>query len=83
MQYRGATIRPVAIQVRGAFDSTVIIRDENGNQHCHGVLGRFASHIAAVNFAVNWAIARLNGDLEPRPPFQVVQFAARVNTCSS
>ncbi len=71
MQYRGATIRPMVVQVDGSFASTVIIRDENGNQRCHGTLGRFASHNAAANFAVNWAIARLNGDPEPRPPFQV------------
>ena len=71
MKYCGATIRPVVVQVDGSFASTVIIRDENGHQRSHGALGRFASHNAAANFAVNWAIAHLNGNPEPRPPFQI------------
>jgi hypothetical protein len=75
MQYRGSTIWPIVVRVRGTFASTVIIRDENGNQCSHGELGRFALHDAAANFAINWAIARLNGDLEPRPPFQLDQTA--------
>jgi hypothetical protein len=71
IEYCGATIRPMVVRVDGSFASTVIIRDESGNQRCYGALGRFASHNAAANFAVNWAIAHLNGNPEPRPPFQV------------
>jgi hypothetical protein len=77
MQYHGATIRPMVVRMHGSFASAVIIRDENGNQSCHGALGRFASHNAAANFAVNWAIARLNGNPGPRPPFQVSETEVR------
>jgi len=72
MQYRGSTIRPMVAPAHGAFDSSVIIRDEHGNQRSHGTLGRFASHNAATNFAVVWAIACLDGDTTPPAPFQVV-----------
>jgi hypothetical protein len=72
MQYRGSTIRPMVAPAQGAFDSSVIIRDEHGNQRSHGTLGRFASHNAATNFAVVWAIASLDGDAVPRAPFQVI-----------
>jgi hypothetical protein len=57
---------------QGAFESSVIIRDEPGNQRSHGTIGRFASHNAATNFAVVWAIASLDGDAVPRAPFQVI-----------
>jgi hypothetical protein len=77
MQYHGATIRPMVVRMDGCFTSAVLIRDENGNQSCHGALGRFASHNAAASLAVNWAIARLNGDPEPPPPFQVSETEVR------
>jgi len=72
MQYRGSTIRPVVAPTQGAFDSFVIIRDEHGNQRSHGTLGRFASHNAATNFAVSWAIACVDGEAVPQAPFQVI-----------
>ena len=72
MQYRGSSIRPMVALAQGAYDSFVIIRDEHGNQRSHGTLGRFASHNAATNFAVVWAIASLDGDAVPRAPFQVI-----------
>ncbi|MDN7178677.1 hypothetical protein M0D69_11725 [Caballeronia sp. SEWSISQ10-4 2] len=72
MQYRGSTIQPMVAPSHGTFDSSVIIRDPYGNQRSHGTLGRFASHNAATNFAVVWAIACLDGDAVPRAPFEVV-----------
>jgi hypothetical protein len=72
MQYRGSTIWPMVVPWRSAFDSSVIIRDEHGNQRSHGTLGRFASYNAATNFAVVWAMACLDGDAVPRAPFEVV-----------
>lgn len=72
MQYRGSTIRPMVAPAQGAYDSFVIIRDAHGNQRSHGNLGRFASHNAATNFAVVWAIANLDGDDAPRAPYQAI-----------
>jgi hypothetical protein len=71
MHYYGALIRPIVTQAEGIFNSSVVIRDSSsGRQQYHETIGRFASDNAATLFAVNWAIARLEGKPEPRPPFK-------------
>ena len=72
MYYRGALIRPIITQTEGVFSSSVVIHDESGKQHIYEAIGRFASSNAATLFAVNWAIARLEGKAEPKPPFKML-----------
>lgn len=67
MHYHGALIRPIVNQTNGVFSSSVLIRDPHGNHQLYEGIGRFASDKAASYFAVNWAIARLDGK-EPMTP---------------
>jgi|GEM_PF-3186628 hypothetical protein len=71
MYYRGALIRPIVYRAKGVFHSSVVIRDADGNQQLFESIGRFASDRAAAYFAVDWAIARLNGE-ELEPPFRML-----------
>ena len=67
----GMVNRPNAAFSRGGFDASVTIRDESGNERYYGPLGRFASKDAAISFAAKWAVALINGDALPWPPFRL------------
>jgi hypothetical protein len=72
MHYHGAIIRPIVTQTDGVFSSSVLICDREGQHQLYEGIGRFASDKAASFFAVNWAIARLNGEDELKPPFRML-----------
>jgi hypothetical protein len=72
MLYHGAIIRPIVSQTNGVFCSSVLIRDPQGHHQLYEGIGRFASDKAASFFAVNWAIARLDGEEELKPPFRML-----------
>ncbi|SAK95721.1 hypothetical protein AWB75_06946 [Caballeronia catudaia] len=72
MHYHGAIIRPIVNELDGVFSSSVLIRDPQGQQQLYEGIGRFASERAASFFAVNWAIARLDGEDELKPPFRML-----------
>lgn len=76
MYYHGATIRPIISENHGIFCSSVLIRDAQGHHQLHEGIGRFASDKAAAFFAVDWAIARLDGKDELKPPFKMLDSRA-------
>jgi len=71
--HNGFIIRPIITQSNGVFSSSVVIRETDGTQQVHESIGRFASLEAAKLFAVNWALASINGAPAPKPPFRMMQ----------
>jgi hypothetical protein len=61
MHYDRAIIRPIVTQTDRAFTSSVLICDPHGDRQLYEGIGRFASDEAAALFAVNWAIAQVDG----------------------
>jgi hypothetical protein len=61
MHYHGAVIRPIVIQTDRMYISSVSIRDSHGGRQLYEGIGRFESDEAAALFAVNWAIAQVDG----------------------
>ena len=61
MHYHGALIRPIVIQTKCVFISSVSIRDPHGDRQLYEGIGRFASDEAAAFVAVNRAIAQVDG----------------------
>jgi hypothetical protein len=66
--HRGAMIRPFIVRMKHGYEAVVIIEREGSEQRSSGPLGHFASSNAAHNFAINWAIAKLDERPVPRPP---------------
>lgn len=72
MYHQGTVIRPIINKTNGVFSSSVLICDAAGKHQLYESIGRFASDKAATYFAVNWAIARLSGQGELKPPFKML-----------
>jgi hypothetical protein len=72
MQHKGSKIRPIITKVGRIFNSSVVIRNEDGAQQVFDDIGRFASANAAKLFAVDWALAHLKGEPLPKPPYQAL-----------
>ncbi|WP_244808376.1 hypothetical protein [Caballeronia zhejiangensis] len=72
MHYHGATIRPIISQTKSVFISSLLIRGPGGDFQLYEGIGRFASNRAAALFAVNWAIARVDGNEPLPPPFRML-----------
>lgn len=66
--HRGAVIKPFVVETKHGYEAVAIIEREGSEQRSSGPLGYFASSNAAHNFAIDWAIAKLDERPTPRPP---------------
>jgi hypothetical protein len=67
--HHGAAIQPSAVRVGHCFLARASILEEDGDATSLGDLGFFASRDVAYQFAVRCAIAFVDGESVPTPPF--------------
>jgi hypothetical protein len=67
--HNGAAIRPTVIRVGNTFVARASILEEDGETTSLGDLGIFASKDSAYQFALRSAIAFVEGEPMPIPPF--------------
>jgi hypothetical protein len=65
--HRDGVISPIVVPTEHGYKAMALIEREGGPPRSSGSLGYFASSNAAHNFAIDWAIANIEGRPAPRP----------------
>ena len=69
--HHGAAVQPSVVREGNLFLARACILDEDGEANSLGNLGKFANRLSALEFAIQYATAFVDGDSLPLSPFQV------------